>query len=133
MLQRWITERGPPKANEAIDFAKSNGRGVTGLRRVLQAMEAGEVQSLFLSENYSAHAVECPHCGHLDAHMVPTCAACGHATRELADVCDAIIPKAIRRDIELFYLRRTRTWIGRGISPRCCASGRIRAGLGRWR
>ena len=35
----------------------------------------------------------------------PTCVACGHATRELDDVCDAIIPMAIRRDIELFYLR----------------------------
>jgi hypothetical protein len=37
--------------------------------------------------------------------MVPSCAACGHATRELTDVCDAIIPLAIRRDIELFYLK----------------------------
>ena len=63
------------------------------------------MQSLFLSENYSAHGVECPHCGHLDVHVVPICMACGHATRELADVCDAIIPKAIRSDIELFYLK----------------------------
>jgi hypothetical protein len=31
--------------------------------------------------------------------------ACGRKTRELADVCDAIIPLAIRRDIPLFYLR----------------------------
>ena len=105
LLQRWITERGSKKANEAVDFAKSKGRGVTGLRRVLQALEAGEVQSIFLTENYSARAVECPNCGHLDAHLVPVCAACGHATRELADVSDAIIPIAIRRDIELFYLK----------------------------
>jgi peptide chain release factor subunit 1 len=105
LLEKWIEDRGSSKVSEAIDFAKANGRGVTGLRRVLQAIEAGEVQSLFLSENYSAHAVECPHCGHLDGHVVPICRACGHATRELADVCDAIIPKAIRSDIELFYLK----------------------------
>jgi len=105
VLNRWITERGVKKASEALDFAKSNGRGVTGLRRVLQALETGEVQSIFLTENYSARAVECPHCGHIDAHLVPTCVACGHATRELTDVCDAIIPTAIRRDIELFYLK----------------------------
>jgi len=104
LLNRWITERGSKKANEAVDFAKSKGRGVTGLRRVLQALEAGEVQSIFLSENYSARAVECLNCGHLDAHLVPLCAACGRPTRELADVSDAIIPIAIRRDIELFYL-----------------------------
>ncbi|HLX82405.1 MAG TPA: hypothetical protein VKR59_00815 [Terriglobales bacterium] len=105
LLKRWIKERAHAKAEEAVDFAKANGRGVTGLRRVLRALEAGEVQSIFLGENYSAQAVECPYCGHLDAHLVQACVACGRKTRELDDVCDAIIPVAIRRDIELFYLK----------------------------
>ena len=105
VLNQWIAKRASAKVSEALDFAKSNGRGVTGLRRVLQALETGEVQAIFLTENYSARAVECPHCGHLDAHLVPSCVACGKPTRELADVCDAIIPIAIRRDIELFYLK----------------------------
>ena len=105
ILNRWLTERAAAKASEAVSLAKANGRGVTGLRRVLQALEAGEVQSLFLGENYSARAVECPHCGHLDAHLIESCVACGHRTLELADVCDAIIPIAVRRDIELFYLK----------------------------
>ena len=100
-----INKEATTKAGEAVDFAKSNGRGVTGLRRVLRALETGEVQSIFLAENYSARAVECTHCGHLDAHVVPLCVACGSTTRELADVSDAIIPIAIRRDIELFYLK----------------------------
>jgi peptide subunit release factor 1 (eRF1) len=104
-MNKWLTERAATKASEAVSFAKAHGRGVTGLRRVLQALEAGEVQSLFLGENYSARAVECPHCGHLDAHLVQSCVACGHRTHELADVCDALIPIAIRRDIELFYLK----------------------------
>jgi peptide chain release factor subunit 1 len=105
VLNRWIVERAATKASEALQFARANGRGVTGLRRVLQALETGEVQSIFLGENYSAPAVQCPHCGHLDAHLIPSCVACGRLTRELADVCDAIIPIAIRRDIELFYLK----------------------------
>jgi peptide chain release factor subunit 1 len=105
LLEQWIEHRASTKASEAVDLAKSNGRGVTGLRRVLRALEAGEVQTIFLAENYSARAVECPNCGHLDAHLNPLCVACGHATRELADVSDAIIPIAIRRDIELFYLK----------------------------
>jgi peptide chain release factor subunit 1 len=105
VLNQWSAERASTEAGEALDFAKANGRGVTGLRRVLQALEAGEVQKLFLSENYSSQAVQCPHCGHLDAHLIAACVACGRATRELTDVCDAIIPIAIRRDIELFYLK----------------------------
>src|ERR1700681_4667141 len=105
ILNRWNTERGVSKVEKAIDFAEAKGNGVTGLRRVLLALEEGEVQSLFLGETYSSTAVECPHCGHLDAHLVTSCEACGHPTRELADVCDAIIPMAIRRDIELFTLK----------------------------
>jgi peptide chain release factor subunit 1 len=105
ILNQWIQERASTKVSETLDQAKSNSRGVTGLRRVLQALETGEVQSIFLSENYSARAVECTHCGHLDAHVVAFCVACGHPTRELADICDAMIPIAIRCDIELFYLK----------------------------
>jgi peptide chain release factor subunit 1 len=105
LLNHWITERASTKVSEALEFAKGNGRGVAGLRRVLQALETGEVQTIFLTENYSARAVECPHCGHLDAHLVASCVACGRRTHELTDVCDAIIPIAIRRNIELFYLK----------------------------
>jgi peptide subunit release factor 1 (eRF1) len=105
LLDHWNTERGSSKFSETLDFAKAKGRGVTGLRRVLEALETGEVQTIFMGENYSSAAVECPHCGHLDAHLVKTCAACGHATRELVDVSDAIIPMAIRNNIELFTLK----------------------------
>src|ERR1700681_421547 len=105
LLNQWITERASTKATEALEFAKANGRGVAGLRRVLQALEGGEVQTIFLTEDYSARAVQCPHCGHLDAHLIASCVACGRPTHELTDVCDAIIPIAIRRDIELFYLK----------------------------
>jgi peptide subunit release factor 1 (eRF1) len=90
---------------EALSQAKGNARGVTGLRRVLRSLELGEVQTLLLGENYSARAVECTGCGHVDAHMVPYCPACGKVTRDLEDVCEAMIPMAIRRDIELFYVK----------------------------
>jgi peptide subunit release factor 1 (eRF1) len=91
--------------SEILGQASSNGRGVTGLRRVLRSLEMGEVQILLMAENYAAHAVECSNCGHLDAHMVRYCPACGRSTRELEDVCDAIVPAAIRRDIELLYVK----------------------------
>ena len=90
---------------EAMSMAKGNSRGVTGLRRVLRSMELGEVQTLFLGENYTARGVECENCGHLDSHMVPFCVVCGRATHELEDICEAVVPTAIRRDIELFYVK----------------------------
>lgn len=105
VLRRSIEERGQKLFDDTLSFAKANGRGVTGLRRVLNAVESGEAQTLFLSDSYAAKAVECTNCGHIDSHMIPACVACGQATRELDDVCEALIPIAIRRDIELFYLK----------------------------
>ena len=44
---------------------------------------------------------------HLKAFtMIPACVVCGKATRELDDVCEALVPVAIRRDIELFYVKK---------------------------
>jgi peptide subunit release factor 1 (eRF1) len=105
LLRFSLEQRRDQLLREALEQAKGNARGVTGLRRVLRSLEMGEVQTLLLGENYAAHAVECGSCGHVDAHMVPFCPLCGKATRELADVCDAMVPMAIRRDIELFYVR----------------------------
>jgi peptide chain release factor subunit 1 len=90
---------------EVLGQAQRNGLGVTGLRRVLRSLEMGEVQTLLLGEKFHTHAVECTSCGHLDSHIVRFCPVCGRETREIDDVCDAIIPTAIRRDIELFYVK----------------------------
>jgi peptide subunit release factor 1 (eRF1) len=93
---------------ETLDQARSNSRGATGLRKVLRAFAMGEVQTLFLGEHYRAHAAECTHCGYLDAHLTRACGVCGQATRELEDVCEALIPAAIRQDIELFYVKENK-------------------------
>jgi peptide subunit release factor 1 (eRF1) len=105
LLRDSLERRRHELVGEVLDQAKSNSRGVTGLRRVLRSLELGEVQTLLIGDRFSHAAVECTGCGHLDAHMVRFCAACGRETRELEDACDAIIPIAVRRDIELFYVK----------------------------
>ena len=105
MLKESLTQHRHELVREALGQARSNGRGVTGLRRVLRSLEMGEVQTLLMAENYTAHAVECPSCGHLDAHMVRYCPVCGRGTEKLEDVCEALVPAAIRRDVELVYVK----------------------------
>ena len=105
MMREWLAQHRHKQVREVLGQARGNGRGVTGLRRVLRSLEMGEVQVLLIAENYSAHAVECTSCGHLDAHMVRYCPVCGRSTQELEDVCEAIVPAAIRRDVELVYVR----------------------------
>jgi peptide chain release factor subunit 1 len=105
MVNESLAQHRHQQLTEVLDQARSNGRGVTGLRRVLRSLEMGEVQVLLMAENYSAHAVECTSCGHPDAHMVQYCPVCGRSTQELEDVCEEIVPAAIRRDVELVYLK----------------------------
>ena len=100
----WRKQHCRELVHETVSQARSNGRGVTGLRRVLRSLELGEVQTLLIGENYTAQAVECTGCGHLDAHLVSFCPVCGRETREVVDVADAILPRVINRDIELFYV-----------------------------
>ena len=105
LVKEWQSRRCRELVAEALQQARGNARGVTGLRRVLRSLELGEVQTLFIAENYSAEAVECAACGHLDAHLVSFCPACGRATRNVVDVAEAILPLAIHRDVELFYVK----------------------------
>jgi peptide subunit release factor 1 (eRF1) len=105
ILQEQLNARRQELLKEVLGQAQRNGFGVTGLRRVLRALEMGEVQTLVLGDSFHAHAVECTNCGHLDSRMTVTCEVCGQKIRELEDVSDAIIPFAIRNDIELFYVK----------------------------
>jgi len=105
IVERWQSERRQWLASEAVSRARSQSRGVTGLRRVLRSLELGEVQTLLIGENFQAHAVECSGCGHLDAHLVSFCPVCGRATQEVVDVSEAILPWVIRRDIEMFFVK----------------------------
>jgi peptide chain release factor subunit 1 len=105
IVEQWQGDRCRELVSQVLGQARSNGRGATGLRRVLRSLEMGEVQALLIGENLQAHAVECSGCGHLDAHIVTFCPVCGRATKEIVDVGEAILPWVIRRDIETFYVK----------------------------
>ena len=89
---------------EVIGETQRNGRGSMGLRRVITSLERGEVQILLIGRRFSATAVECGNCGHLDSRMVKSCAICGQATREIDDISDALIGQALRRGVEIHYV-----------------------------
>jgi hypothetical protein len=105
IFREWQEKRQREMVNEALSQARANGRGATGLRRVLQSLEVGEVQTLLLGENYHAQAVECTNCGHLDAHLVNACPACGREMPQVVDVAEALLPRVIRGNTELFYVK----------------------------
>lgn len=105
IVDDWQSNRRREMVDETLNQARSNGRGVTGLRRVLRSLELGEVQTLLIGDSLQGHAVECTGCGHIDAHLVSFCPICGRATQEIVDVGEAILPWVVRRDIETFYVK----------------------------
>lgn len=100
VLQEHEAGRRQALVREVLGESQRNGRGAVGLRHVLNSLERGEVQTLLLGEKFSARAVECRNCGHLDTRLVKTCAVCSKETRELEDVGDAILGRAIGGGIE---------------------------------
>ena len=97
-------ERRQTLVREALGQAQRNGRGAIGLRRVLSTLETGEIQTLLLGENFSAPAVECTNCGHLDSNMAEACAVCGQKVRELEDVSDALLGQAVTKRVDILYV-----------------------------
>ena len=90
---------------EVIGEASRNGRGSLGLKRVLDSLERGEVHRLLVGEDFAATVAECSNCGHLDTRMVRACAVCGKPTRELEDVADMLVARAVREGVQLIHVR----------------------------
>lgn len=89
---------------EVTAEAQRNGRGALGLRHVLNALERQEVQTLLVSRDLQAEAVECGNCRHLDTRMVSSCAVCGHPTREVSEVSDVLVDLALRNGAEIRFI-----------------------------
>jgi len=104
VLQQSREHRRQDLLNEVMDEARANNHGSLGLRRVLRAMEMGEIQTLLLGEGFSAEGVECANCGHIDMRMVPSCAVCGQKTHDIDDIGDALIGRALRGHIEVIQI-----------------------------
>jgi hypothetical protein len=103
LAERHANER-EALVREVLGEAQRDGRGSVGLRRVLTSLERGEVQSLVIGDGFSARAVECKHCGHLDTRMVSSCAVCGQETKELEDIGDELVGHALRRGVGIVYV-----------------------------
>lgn len=104
ILEQARAARREALVREAVGEAHRNARGALGLRRVLTALERQEVQTLMVGSGFHAEAAECPNCRHLDTRMVRHCAVCGYATRELADVTDALVDLALRSGAEIEFI-----------------------------
>jgi peptide subunit release factor 1 (eRF1) len=104
ILAEFVASEEQALIREIIGEAQRNARGALGLRHVLNALERQEVQTLVMSRDFQAQAVECTNCRHLDTRMVRSCAICAHETREVSDVSDALVDLALRNAAEVRFI-----------------------------
>jgi peptide subunit release factor 1 (eRF1) len=89
---------------QVLDEARANNNGSLGLKRVLRSLEQGEIQTLVIGDGFHAEGVECTNCGHLDMRLVESCAVCGQKTREISDITDALVGRALRAGIDIVHV-----------------------------
>lgn len=71
---------------ELIESAGARGRGTCGLAPTLEALWAGQVQTLVVADGAHAAGSECPNCARLEPGTVTTCPACGKAMQPVHDL-----------------------------------------------
>jgi peptide chain release factor subunit 1 len=108
-VDRLMAERASSRRRElvrgVIAESSRNGRGALGLKRVLQALETREAQTVLLSENFAAAGAHCSNCDHLDAGVPEQCPLCGQPTAEFDDISDAVLAQAVQNGIEVVYIK----------------------------
>lgn len=104
ILKEFFASEEQALIREVTGEAQRHARGALGLRRVLTALERQEVQTLLMSRDFQAEAVACMNCRHLDTRLVRRCAICGHETRQISDVSDALVDLALRNGAEIRFM-----------------------------
>lgn len=87
--------------------ALSNDMAVTGLQKVIEALQMGNVLSLVVDDRLHAPGAYCLHCGSVQPPTDPPaehCAYCGGPLRHLADIVPEIYANAYRQNANLVFL-----------------------------
>lgn len=91
---------------ESVITAAAKGRdGVVDLDDTLAAINAGQVQTLIVSEGYRAPGYRCRGCGYLTAHLLPECPFCGRTFVEIEDAVELAVRKVMEEggDVEIVH------------------------------
>ncbi|MFC1765515.1 hypothetical protein ACFL6U_26015 [Planctomycetota bacterium] len=85
---------------------RSDNRTVFGAAPVVDALLAGKVQELVLTEDFHTSGLVCPK-GHIQpesSSIKQTCPACGNVCEEVTNVKDYILEEALAQHVDLFHL-----------------------------
>jgi peptide chain release factor subunit 1 len=83
------------------EYAGAGGRGTIGLKETLQALNEQKVHILLVEEGTHAPGATCPNCGLLMLGEPASCSACNTEPRQVDDVVDAAIQRAMELGVQV--------------------------------
>jgi len=77
------------------EYVGAGGRGTTGLKDTVRAINEQKVHILLLQEHYAAPGAECKNCGLLVAEVTETCPGCNESVQQVDNLVDLVVQKAL--------------------------------------
>jgi peptide subunit release factor 1 (eRF1) len=103
LIQRSVAERKDALVKGLITAAHKD-MGSLGLADTLLAVQEQRVQTLVIAEGLSAPGSLCTHCGYLSLDPGPDCTVCEGTTRQVQDVVDHLVRRAVEMDVEVVFV-----------------------------
>jgi peptide chain release factor subunit 1 len=102
IIQESIAERKAALVQAVITAAHKN-MGSLGLADTLIAVQEQRVQTLVIAEGFQASGRICTHCDYLTLHESDECPICQGKTRQVRDMVDLLVHRAIEMDVEVAF------------------------------
>jgi peptide subunit release factor 1 (eRF1) len=108
IIQHSVAERKSELVQDMIS-ASYNEKGSLGLAKTVQAVQEQRVQTLVISEGYTAPGSVCEHCGYLTLRpgveqSHEQCPVCGGQARPVPDIVELLVRRALGMDVEVVFV-----------------------------
>ena len=103
LIQRSISERKAALVQTTIT-ATHKEMGSLGLVDTLEALQEQRIQTLVISEGFSAPGSICDYCGYLSTSTEPDCPICDGTMQPIQDLVDYLVHRAVEMDIEIAFV-----------------------------
>jgi peptide subunit release factor 1 (eRF1) len=103
LIQSSIAERKAALVQTTITAAHKE-LGSLGLDDTLQALQEQRIQTLVISEGFSAPGAICDYCNYISASTEPECPICDGTMQPIEDIVDHVVHRALELDIEIAFV-----------------------------
>jgi peptide subunit release factor 1 (eRF1) len=103
LIRNSVQERKAALVQATISAAHQE-KGSLGLEDTLKALQEQRIQTLVISEGYSAPGASCDYCNYLSTSTEPECPICDGTMQPIEDIVDHLIHRALDLGVEIAFV-----------------------------